>query len=123
MLTLDCQLWKGANMMLHAYWWNPDESLGFVPQAREMHNRWVSYLSLTQSFKNGLSIYVSTDQPWSAFQKDVRELAVDGYTVVNTALIPRNRISVGLTWNFGSLTDYVRYNMRQYRSYDDVKQN
>ena len=123
MLTLDCQLWKGANMMLHAYWWNPDESLGFVPQAREMHNRWVSYLSLTQSFKNGLSIYVSTDQPWSEFQKDVRELAVDGYTVVNTALIPRNRISVGLTWNFGSLTDYVRYNMRQYRSYDDVKQN
>ena len=50
-------------------------------------------------------------------------LAVDGYTVVNTALTPRNRISVGLTWNFGSLTDYVRYNMRQYRSYDDVKQN
>ncbi len=123
MLSANCSLWKGADLMAYAYWWNPDETLRIVPQVRVMHNRWVSYLSLTQQFKNGLSIYISTDQPWSEFQKDVRELALDGYTVVNTTLDPRTRVTVGLRWNFGSLTDYVKFNMRQYRSYDDVKQN
>ena len=104
-------------------WQNPDMSIAFIPQAKVMHNLWRFSVSASQKIGKRLRVYAILDQPWSSYEKQVRELNVDSYNVLNTSYITRTRISVGLNWNFGALRARVKFNDRNFYQYDDHKMN
>ena len=104
-------------------WQNPDMSIAFIPQAKVMHNLWRVSVSASQKIGKRLRVYAILDQPWSSYEKQVRELNVDSYNVLNTSYITRTRISVGLNWNFGALRARVKFNDRNFYQYDDHKMN
>ena len=80
-------------------------------------------MSASQKIGKRLRLYATLDQPWSSYEKQVRELNVDSYNVLNTSYITRTRISVGLNWNFGALRARVKFNDRNFYQYDDHKMN
>lgn len=114
---------SGTRLDCNVNWQNPDMSIAFIPQSKVMHNLWRFSVSASQRIGKRMRLYATLDQPWSSYEKQVRELSVDSYNVLNTSYITRTRILVGLNWNFGALRARVKFNDRSFYQYDKHKMN